>query len=189
MYRVGFTPWDGHPLAKSLHDLVEGNGSPALPAATALDIGCGTGDASIYLAQHGWQVTGVDFVPRALAKARAKAQARQASVNFVQADVTHLSSARGVGTGFTLIVDNGCLHNLTDRDRDAYVREVTAAAAPDALLLIGGLDPGEQFGVRGITRAEIERRFTPAWTLLSAGDAPEMERFGKGHYSLLQPRQ
>ena len=87
MYRVGFTPWDGHPLAKSLHDLVEGNGSPALPAATALDIGCGTGDASIYLAQHGWQVTGVDFVPRALAKARAKAQARQASVNFVQADV------------------------------------------------------------------------------------------------------
>ena len=26
MYRVGFTPWDGHPLAKSLHDLVEGNG-------------------------------------------------------------------------------------------------------------------------------------------------------------------
>ena len=94
-----------------------------------------------------------------------------------------------MGTGFTLIVDNGCLHNLTDKDRDAYVREVTAVAAPDALLLIGGLDPGEQFGVRGITRAEIERRFTPAWTLLSAGDAPEMARFGKGHYSLLQPRQ
>src|ERR1700757_1582905 len=155
MYRVGFTPWDGHPQPKSLQDLVEGNDSPALPAATALDIGCGTGDTSIYLAQHGWQVTGVDFVPRALAKARAKAQARQVSVNFVQADVTHLSSARGGGTGFTLI---------------------------------GGLDPGEQFGVQGITRAEIERRFTPAWTLLSAGDAPEMARFGKGHYSLLQPR-
>ncbi len=163
------------------------NGSPALPAATALDIGCGTGDASIYLAQHGWQVTGVDFVQRPLAKARAQAQAREASVNFVQADVTHLSSA-GVGTGFTLIVDSGCLHNLTDKDRDAYVREVTAVAAPDARLLIDALDPGEQFGVRGITRAEIERRFTPAWTLLSAGDAPEMERFGKGHYSLLQAR-
>ena len=189
MYRVGFTPWDGHPQPKSLHDLVEGNDLPALPAATALDIGCGTGDTSIYLAQHGWQVTGVDFVPRALAKARAKAQARQASVNFVQADVTHLRSAPGMGTGFTLIVDNGCLHNLTDKDRDAYVREVSAVAAPHARLLIGGLDPGEQFGVPGITRAEIERRFTPAWTLLSAGDAPEFERFGKGHYSLLQPRQ
>ena len=59
----------------------------------------------------------------------------------------------------------------------------------DALLLIGGLDPGEQFGVRDITRAEIERRFTPAWTLLSAGDAPEFARFRNAHYSLLQPRQ
>ena len=67
--------------------------------------------------------------------------------------------------------------------------QVSAVAAPHARLLIGGLDPGEQFGVQGITRAEIERRFTPAWTLLSAGDAPEMARFGKGHYSLLQPRQ
>ncbi len=188
MYRLGFTPWDGHPLGKSLHDLVEGNGSPALPAASALDIGCGTGDAAIYLAQHGWQVTGVDFVPRALAKARTKAQAHQTPVNFVEADVTHLSSA-GVGTGFTLIVDNGCLHNLTGEDRDAYVREVTAVAAPDARLLIAALDPGEQFGVPGISRAEIERRFAPAWTLLSAVDAPEMARFGKGHYSLLQPRR
>ena len=42
MYRLGFTPWDGHPLATSLHDLVERNGSPAQPAATALDIALAT---------------------------------------------------------------------------------------------------------------------------------------------------
>ncbi len=23
-YRIGFTPWDGHPLAQSVRDLVEG---------------------------------------------------------------------------------------------------------------------------------------------------------------------
>jgi 2-polyprenyl-3-methyl-5-hydroxy-6-metoxy-1,4-benzoquinol methylase len=77
MYRLGFTPWDGHPLAKSLRDLVEGNAGAAsgLPAGTALDIGCGTGDSAIYLARHGWQVTGVDFVATALSKARTKATA------------------------------------------------------------------------------------------------------------------
>jgi 2-polyprenyl-3-methyl-5-hydroxy-6-metoxy-1,4-benzoquinol methylase len=36
-----------------------------LPAGKALDLGCGTGDSSIYLAQHGWTVTGVDYVPTA----------------------------------------------------------------------------------------------------------------------------
>ena len=41
-YRLGFMPWDGHPLAKSLQDLVEGKG--ALGPGTALDLGCGTGD-------------------------------------------------------------------------------------------------------------------------------------------------
>jgi 2-polyprenyl-3-methyl-5-hydroxy-6-metoxy-1,4-benzoquinol methylase len=131
-YRLGVIPWDGHPLAKSLRDLIEGDGtSPALPAGTTLDIGCGTGDNSIYLAQHGWQVTGVDFVERAIDKARAKAEAKKLSITFAQADVTQLSTS-GVGSDFALIVDNGCLHGISGEDRDAYVREVTAVAAPDA---------------------------------------------------------
>ena len=91
--------------------------------------GCGTGDSSIYLARHGWQVTGVDFVSTALDKARAKADAERLPVNFMQADAALLSSA-GVGTGFALILDNGCLHGMIDDHRDAYVREITAVAAP-----------------------------------------------------------
>src|SRR5258707_2759472 len=114
-YRLGFVPWDGHPLAKSLRDLVEGDG--AMAPGTAVDVGCGTGDSSIYLAKHGWQVTGVDFVAKAVDKARAKAAANKATVNFAQADVTRLSS-EGVGTDFALIVDNGCLHGMSDEDRD-----------------------------------------------------------------------
>jgi ubiquinone/menaquinone biosynthesis C-methylase UbiE len=174
-YRVGFTPWDGHPLAQSLRDLIEGSSDrSALTAGSALEVGCGTGDCSIYLAQHGWKVTGVDFVAKALDKARAKAVAADVSVNFVQADVTHLSQA-GIGADFQLIVDNGCLHNMSDGDRDAYVREVSAVAASDARLLIVAFLPGGRFGVRGIDRAEMERRFAPAWTPLSAGLEQELD--------------
>ena len=93
-YRLGFTPWDGHPIAQNLQDLVEN-----CRAGKALDLGCGTGDSSIYLAQHGWQVTGVDYVPTALEKARVKAAATKASVDFVRADVTQLSHD-GLGDGF-----------------------------------------------------------------------------------------
>jgi SAM-dependent methyltransferase len=177
-YRIGFTPWDGHPIAQNLQDLVEGTSkTPPLPAGSALDLGCGTGDSSIYLARHGWKVTGVDFVPKALDKARAKARTKAAglSIDFVHADVTHLSQA-GIGADFPLIVDNGCLHNMSDDDRDAYVREVSALAAPDARLLIVAFLPGGRFGVRGVEPAEMERRFTRAWTLLSAGGERELDR-------------
>src|SRR5262245_25806175 len=123
MYRVGFAPWDGHKLPARLLELVE-----ALPKGKAIDLGCGTGDSSIYLARHGWQVVGVDFVERALGTARAKAEAAKVSVRWLRADVTQLGQA-GAGSGFTLLVDNGLLHLLSDAAREGYVREASALAA------------------------------------------------------------
>lgn len=173
-YRLGFTPWEGHALGQSLRNLVEGNDSPALAAGTALELGCGTGDTSIYLAKHGWQVTAVDFVPTALEKARAKARGESVAINFVHADIRQLRQA-GINGPFPLILDNGCLHNMNDDDRDSYVREVSAVAAPDARLLIVAFLPGGRFGVRGIDRAEVERRFASDWTLASTGDERELD--------------
>ena len=169
-YGLGFTPWDGHAQVTRLLELIEGTADiSALPPGAALDVGCGTGDSSIYLAQHGWHVTGVDFVARPLDKARAKARAAGVSVDFVQADVTHLSQA-GIAGGFQLIVDNGCLHGMSDGDRDLYVQEITGAAAPSAHLLIVGAKPGGPVRFLGLDQAEVERRFTPAWTLLSTAE-------------------
>jgi SAM-dependent methyltransferase len=169
MYRFGFTPWDGHPIARNLQTLVD-----ELPAGRALDLGCGTGDTAIYLAQHGWHVTGVDYLDQPLDAARAKAAASQANVAFVKADVTKLSHA-GVGSDFGLIVDNGCLHNLGDADRDAYVREVSTVAAPQARLLIVAFLPGGRFGVRGVQPAEMQRRFATGWTLRSTGSERQLD--------------
>lgn len=181
-YRLGFVPWDGHPLAKSLQDLIEGDG--ALTPGTALDLGCGTGDNTIYLAKQGWQVTGVDFVAKAVEKARAKAEANKVAVNFARADVTRLSS-ESIGSDFGLIVDNGCLHGISPGDRDAYVREVTAVAAPDARLLLVEFVTGGSYGVPGIDPDEVKQRFAADWTLLSSGDEPSLDHNGKNparHY-------
>jgi cyclopropane fatty-acyl-phospholipid synthase-like methyltransferase len=181
-YRLGFVPWDGHPLAKSLRALIEGDG--ALPSGTALDLGCGTGDSSIYLAEHGWRATGVDFVAKAVETARAKAEAGEVAVTFVRADVTRLSS-EGIGSNFGLIVDNGCLHGMSPEDHDAYVREVTAVAAPHARLLLVEFVTGGSYGVPGIDPDEIKQRFAAGWTLLSSGYEPALDHNGKNparHY-------
>lgn len=187
-YRVGFTPWEGHPIGQGLRDLVEGTDDTAvLPAGSALDVGCGTGDCAIYLAQHGWDVTGVDYVAKPLKKARAKARAADVAVGFARADVTRLSDS-GIGSGYQLIVDNGCIHNMSDGDREAYVREVSAIAAPDARLYIVAFPPGGRFGVPGIDHAELERRFAPGWTLLSTGNERQLDEKTPTYYYLLQRR-
>ena len=171
MYRLGFTPWDGHQLPARLTELVEG--SVALPHGKALDIGCGTGDAAIYLARAGWHVTAIDFVERALERARAKTTAAGVDVRYLRADVTKLAASE-VGRGFDLALDGGCLHGLEDGARDAYIREVSAAVAPGGRLLLLGFAEGKRRGPRGFDRPEIERRFTPAWELVGTGVEPSV---------------
>jgi SAM-dependent methyltransferase len=163
MYRIGFTPWDGHVLPSRLQPL-----AAELGQGKALDIGCGTGDTSILLARQGWEVVAFDFVERALETARKKAVTAGVTVRFLRADVTNLGSY-AVGGGFTLLCDNGCLHGLSDAQRDAYVPEVSAVAASGARLLLVAFLPGKRRGPRGISRGEVERRFSRSWVLLDTG--------------------
>jgi hypothetical protein len=119
-------------------------------------------------------------VPKALDKARAKAGAAGVAVDFIHADVTHLSQA-GIAGGFQLIVDNGCLHGMSDGDRDLYVQEITGAAAPGARLFIVGAPPGGPVRFLGLDQAEVKRRFTPAWTLLSTAEEKMAFANGSGY--------
>jgi SAM-dependent methyltransferase len=169
LYRIGFTPWDGHQLSTRLRELVEGDA--AIPAGKALDVGCGTGDTSIYLARHGWTVTGVDFVERALEKARVKGEQAGVDVRWLRGDVTRIREY-GIGDGFDLVTDNGLLHGLSDDARDAYVRELSPLVVEGGRLLILAFGLGKRRGPRGIDRGEVERRFATGWQLLATGPDP-----------------
>jgi SAM-dependent methyltransferase len=168
IYRLGLTVWQRPIPPAGLVTLVEGP-SP-LPPGRALDLGCGTGTDTVYLAAHGWDVTAVDMVPRALAAARANATAAGVAPRFVHGDVTRLHDL-GVGDGYTLLVDFGCFHTLPEDRRPAYVTGVSQAAAPGARLLLYGFTrpPRTAPMHAGVTLEEIRHRFDPAgWRLLSA---------------------
>jgi SAM-dependent methyltransferase len=154
--------------------LVEG--PSALPAGRALDLGCGTGTGTdaIYLATQGWDVTGVDVVPKALAAARRDATAAGVDPRFVHGDVTHLREL-GVGDGYALIVDFGCFHTLPEDRRPDYVACVSEAAAPAATLLLYGFTrPPKAAPIHaGVTEDEVQQRFSGAgWELVNADPMP-----------------
>lgn len=54
---------------------------------TALDVGTGEGRNAIYLAQLGWQVTGVDVADKVLAYAQKRAQALNVKITTIEQDV------------------------------------------------------------------------------------------------------
>jgi SAM-dependent methyltransferase len=86
----------------------------------ALDIGCGSGVDSVYLAGQGWNVTSLDFVPDALRMTGERAKKAGIDLNIVQADVTAWNAPQR----YDLIVDAGCLHNMKPVRHDAYRRRL-----------------------------------------------------------------
>jgi SAM-dependent methyltransferase len=175
MYRVGFTPWDTGEVPRELRALVDGPG--ALAAGRALDIGCGTGTQSVYLAQHGWRVTGVDVVDRPLARARARAEAARVAVDWIKADVAELG-ALGIEPGLTLAFDRGCFHGLNDGQRTAYAAAVTALAAPGATMLMMAFAPSRvPVAPPGVEETEIVARFD-GWAMSAAEPDSEGEPAG-----------
>jgi SAM-dependent methyltransferase len=166
LYRLGITPWDQDHVPSELAALVEG--PAALPAGAALDIGCGTGTQSVYLAQHGWRVTGVDAIPRALAQAQRRAEVAAVGVRWLAADVSQLDSL-GLDGGFELLHDRGCFHDLSDGVRELYVHGVSSLAAPGATLLLMAFAPSARRpgAPSGASEEEIQRRFGAHWELLS----------------------
>ena len=162
-YLVGLTPWERMPSlpigeqAVALLNEEESGRQP--PYGPALDLGCGTGYWSVRLAQRGWEVAGVDIVPKAVRVARQRARRADVEVLFVEGSVTALTTA-GIGSGFRLILDFGVVHGLSPEHVRAVSREVTAVTTKDATLLMYAFSPGSRGPLpRGISREEIENAY------------------------------
>ncbi len=122
----------------------------AHPPGRALDIGCGTGASSVFLAQAGWRVTGIDFVPLAIHRARRRARAARVRVDFRVEEVPALRTLQGL---FDLALDVGCLHSLDHTRRAGYPARLAQLLRPGATLLIFAFTASQ---VPGITPDEIE---------------------------------
>ena len=171
-YQVGFHPWEdlaNHPpFADQLLSLIAREEDPSGPPyGRALDLGCGSGVWGVQLARRGWQVTGVDNVQRALARAADRIEEAGAAMALVHADVTRLRESE-VGTGFRLVLDTGTFHGLDPDGRRATGREVTAVASDDATVLLDCFAPRRRGPLpRGCTREDVADAF-PDWEITAA---------------------
>ncbi len=142
-YLRGDTPWDSGIVPPEIVAWIETAEASGATAGRALDLGCGTGTTSIYLAAHGWDVVGVDFAPNAVRRARRAARQRHqpGTTHFLSADVSRpylLDNA----AAFDLVVDVGCLHGLDSAQRSGYAANVMRLTRPGATFLLYAFMPG-----------------------------------------------
>jgi SAM-dependent methyltransferase len=161
-YWRGNVPWDSGIVPPEVTAWIERRESDGLPAGRALDLGCGTGTTALYLADHGWQVVGVDFAPNAIRRARRKAGRLKDRVSFRVADVTRPDFLADEAP-FDLVVDIGCLHGLESTQQVITARHVIRLTRPGATVLIYGF---RSQGAGGIDAAGLEALFGPAFELV-----------------------
>ncbi|MFD4640341.1 class I SAM-dependent methyltransferase [Lentzea sp. NPDC058436] len=129
MYRT-YAPWEGG--ARS--ELVELVTSGRIPPGRAIDLGCGSGANSIFLAERGFAVTGVDFSPVGLEKAR-RATPPSLSVDWLHGDLT-APAIPGVSGTFDLLVDYSVLDDLRGSSVDAMAATVHRLSHPGSVFLM-----------------------------------------------------
>lgn len=128
-YQEADAVWSGRPNAALVTE------ATGLPAGRALDLGCGEGADSVWLAEHGWQVTAIDISATAIARGRAHAEARGVDdrIEWHQHDLVTWQPAAEYD-----LVSAQFLHSRFDFPRDEVLRRAAAAAAPGGAILVVG---------------------------------------------------
>ncbi len=178
----GQPPWDipgPQPAFAQLEEAGKIQGS-------VLDAGCGTGEHALYLAARGHEVWGLDFIPAAIERARAKAAERGLDVHFQVGDALQLDR---LGRTFDTIIDSGLFHTFSDEERPRYIAGLARCLRPGGTMHILCFSDEEPPGAgpRRVTQQEIRDAFRDGWEVLEieatrfhTTDHPEARTFTPG---------
>ncbi len=138
-------PWNIKTPPDIITDLVVSR--KILPCRT-VDLGCGTGNYSIYLARKGFDVTGIDFSPAAIDIAEKNAEKEGVSCSFLTADL--LGDLGRMHDTFEFAYDWELLHHIFPEQRQKYVKNVYNILKPNGRYLsVCFSEKSPQFGGTG----------------------------------------
>ena len=169
MYRLGLAPWERRDVAGFWRGMLEETDAPE--PGRALDIGCGSGRDAVHLAGRGWQVTAVDLVDKALARAKQRAAEEGVEVQWVRGDVGELGRL-GLEPGYSLMYDVGCIQGLPDSARTGAAAGLTELAAPGAALILLAFKAARRMVLpRGMDSDDVVALLGHGWALDQAQSA------------------
>lgn len=152
-----------------------------LTPGRALDLGCGEGGDALWLAEQGWQVTGVDVSATALARGEQEAKRRGLSITWVEADLATWQPCQTYDLVIAFF-----LHSPVDFPRATIYTRAAQAVKEGGRLLIVGHATAPPWSAHSHDAEDHPPRFPPAsqvveeagiddsWTILREGDLPRV---------------
>jgi SAM-dependent methyltransferase len=133
------------------------------PATPILDVGCGSGDLAISLAQRGLQVLGIDFVDAAIAQEREKVGALPPEVaRFLDFQVADALQPSLLQRQFGSVVDSGFFHLFEPDQGDRFVNDLASTLLPSGRYYLFAF--AVEFPIpnspRQVSADELRARFT-----------------------------
>ena len=107
-----------------------------------LEMGCGAGNLTNFMAAQGWEAHGIDIAPAAIEWARENAKQAGVCSSFRVGSVTDLSDF--ADDTFDLVLDGHCFHCIIGEDRPHFLAEAYRVLRPGGFLLILTMTPPDQ---------------------------------------------
>jgi SAM-dependent methyltransferase len=126
-------------------------------APSILDVGCGVGTNTFWLAAQGFRATGIDVAPGAISAAESGRATKSPNPNFLVGDVlSNTLPPRQFGAG----IDVGCFQTLPKGSREEYSSSLARLLTPGAPLILfwvgreeeGAWGPPHRLSVSEVTK-------------------------------------
>jgi ubiquinone/menaquinone biosynthesis C-methylase UbiE len=111
----------GWELGKPRPILVEFVEKGFIKKGKALDLCCGAGTNTVYLAKKGFEVTAIDISQKAIEYAKEKAEHANVKINFIMRSFVDLPFQ---DEEFNFVFDMGCFHHVKIEDRASFIEGV-----------------------------------------------------------------
>jgi SAM-dependent methyltransferase len=133
--------------SRLLVEAVDGTSKPG----SALDLGCGEGRNLLYLAAKGWNVTGIDLSDEGIAQAKAAAQARNLTADFVVRDLDEYE----LGENRWDLISSIYMQDWHLKSKTNTFQRIKASLKTGGVVVIEGFGPPN-----GLNLDHIQREFS-----------------------------
>ncbi|MCL4435589.1 MAG: class I SAM-dependent methyltransferase [Thaumarchaeota archaeon] len=162
-------PWETGRAEPDLAELIK---QGVVEEGRVLDICCGLGTQSIYLAKKGFEVYGIDISSTAVKMAQERCSEEGVACHLTQGDASDLKYPDGF---FTFVFDRGCFHSMNPERREKYIRGIRRVLKDDGKYYLKCFSSRNGSWVNSFTEKEIRNYFSPLFKIIAINEYTHVE--------------